>query len=178
MDKQYLGDGVYVELRGNDLLLTSPVGRTVIHLSHETFAALERFVHVEEKAMTPQEEFEAWWQANYRTLIEDAPEAAACNASWTAHSSCSKSMAYLARAKTVANGIDVLATRARRGDESLTSALAAKEAAEKRLEEAERDAERYRWLRDDAGLDVWEELPYISCIGGKFDAAIDKARGK
>lgn len=55
MNKEYLGDAVYVEFDGNGLLLTTEDGikvRDTIYLENEVWVALERYVERLKKEVT------------------------------------------------------------------------------------------------------------------------------
>jgi hypothetical protein len=84
------------------------------------------------------------------------------------------------RAKSVSNGIDVLASRFDKQNHFYEQALARENEAQARIAELEKDAARYRWLRDNhrSGGDhrlVWY-LPRTEALDANgLDAAIDAA---
>lgn len=61
------------------------------------------------------------------------------------------------------------------GEDAVDTIRAATEALEERLAEAERDAERYRWLRDNAKRTMLMRLP-ASYEPDAIDRTIDAAR--
>lgn len=68
------------------------------------------------------------------------------------------------RARAIANGIDVLATRMQREITELRAALA----------EAEKDAKRYRWVRSQGALEVHRFMIWAESMPD-LDEMIDKA---